>query len=1416
MGEKLGASNFESMPSGAENVQGDIENSSEQQEVLDSKRIVERAENNINDIAEDLAQDLASENNGTIDESEHRELVKQSLASMAKETVTEADNDGIRTPEEQDDVSEVFQTALVFGSMEQGSGTKPKENIIAKLHEDETTASDLEDVINSVADAEVILEDGSSLAESAAEILYSAEQEDKDAKESEAEQSNDLPDSQETEEQERMRQSKKDGELINTTVAILAVINDIPDNLKKYPVDNAKLMADLRAACGDSSNETFKELLDKLENSDNPAEECKELEDSDFLMSQLKEMPIERVLLANTDTQIKKELVEYQMSEGGHEKEILEAIPQIVEDFGEDYVKKISSKGYFRISELHSLSQRAEGGNHEEFFQQLASSEIAKIVNGDNMRQKVNLDVLIDNAETIQEHCNGSELTELLNERFSKNKLSAETMTHLSALEKTFGSEVMQNAKKIAMQEMESRITRSSTDKGWLDGLSTQYYDDTLASLKLMAELDDEELNRASEEFREQMYERIRSIDSGTIMDVCLENETRISVIAGVCEAIGDTRPGLSESLSIFMRAYSSTSPELSSYSKNIFSEICKTMQATSEEGVDSAKALEKYEDLIELFESNVPTYRKLAKAECTYYKLAVEGNPKKPLFNIEEFLKEFPEIDKDKEADEVYEDLEKIISQELLTVAVRSNNLQLRSFLANAAEASGQTLGIPESKRKEVEDVLGDFQDVFGLSEAPTPAEALQIMNSVLAERDQKKRESVIEDPQGSGRFVLKEPIKAKDPKKGFTQDYLDFLFQDGFNCPEALGYGGYSDATSGDADFSASNPDIIERENKGEIISIGEQLRNSITQGRPDALDGDGYGHIKLVFRQDERFSVLSSDEKSEPSEKAVYRIIPNNGHAIYNNREATFIGVRTGLGTLDADAFVIHDGKEEQQDLDKRCLRMLKFEIAKSGCYTPIVGQESGEVIFTPQEYDDMRKKVFGGIRAYDYGTGLKSQKSKISEGASMSEESLRAEGSIYESTFEPSGALRIDDSVLESLGITDVSFDSVVEEIDANEQETMQTNNAIVMKILDIVEQSNLGEDTKEAFRRASSALDDVKPFSDASSAGIFGTGSTARGVNEPGDGDYDFLISLDGQLLKRDGKEIVRVLNDGLQPGAGEKVDFNTKGLDIRGLKATAEELGVPKLAQAESGNPEGVATSEPREIELDISLEPKNDRTRLSTNMILGQFYEDLMHKDAETGKQVIANVRIAKKIMKKYKCYKKRSSAGYMPGRGGIGGIGVENLILQNNGSLHDAAESFVEASRAAVRQQEGNENLSDDEIDTILNGYAKIVKECGDRDAPKLPKGADEAFSTFRGDFLLFDRGQNFPSVDTRVNVRDQHEGGRDTNYAFDDLIDEKGDSTRRFEPGGWIGMYSAFRDILDAWPADNSQSQSAISAQ
>ena len=48
----------------------------------------------------------------------------------------------------------------------------------------------------------------------------------------------------------------------------------------------------------------------------------------------------------------------------------------------------------------------------------------------------------------------------------------------------------------------------------------------------------------------------------------------------------------------------------------------------------------------------------------------------------------------------------------------------------------------------------------------------------------------------------------------------------------------------------------------------------------------------------------------------------------------------------------------------------------------------------------------------------------------------------------------------------------------------------------------------------------------------------------------------------------------------------------------------------------------------------------------------------------------------MAKKLLKAYKCYKKHSSPEK---EGGLGGIGIENWILQHGGSLKRAAEDFM-----------------------------------------------------------------------------------------------------------------------------------------
>ena len=53
----------------------------------------------------------------------------------------------------------------------------------------------------------------------------------------------------------------------------------------------------------------------------------------------------------------------------------------------------------------------------------------------------------------------------------------------------------------------------------------------------------------------------------------------------------------------------------------------------------------------------------------------------------------------------------------------------------------------------------------------------------------------------------------------------------------------------------------------------------------------------------------------------------------------------------------------------------------------------------------------------------------------------------------------------------------------------------------------------------------------------------------------------------------------------------------------------------------------------------------------------------------------------MAKKLFKAYTCYKNRRNPDTP--QGGLGGIGIENWILQNGGSLKKAAESFVEYAR-------------------------------------------------------------------------------------------------------------------------------------
>ena len=95
--------------------------------------------------------------------------------------------------------------------------------------------------------------------------------------------------------------------------------------------------------------------------------------------------------------------------------------------------------------------------------------------------------------------------------------------------------------------------------------------------------------------------------------------------------------------------------------------------------------------------------------------------------------------------------------------------------------------------------------------------------------------------------------------------------------------------------------------------------------------------------------------------------------------------------------------------------------------------------------------------------------------------------------------------------------------------------------------------------------------------------------------------------------------------------------------------------------------------------DFDITFTEKTDKVLYSTDMALQDRLETIKKMKSEKYKYVVANILLAKQVLKKAEVYK--PNRGEIP-QGGLGGVGIENWILQNGGSFIDAAKSFVETS--------------------------------------------------------------------------------------------------------------------------------------
>ena len=171
------------------------------------------------------------------------------------------------------------------------------------------------------------------------------------------------------------------------------------------------------------------------------------------------------------------------------------------------------------------------------------------------------------------------------------------------------------------------------------------------------------------------------------------------------------------------------------------------------------------------------------------------------------------------------------------------------------------------------------------------------------------------------------------------------------------------------------------------------------------------------------------------------------------------------------------------------------------------------------------------------------------------------------------------------------------------------------------------------------------------------AELIGTGSTARGTNLPNDADYDYILRIDKQEL----------LNN---------TDFVTR------LK---KYLNPTEIIPSKSNRFRGkaihtISNYENIDFDIDVTFTGKTNKMDYSTDMALTERLNAIKEQHPDSYDKVRANIIMAKSLLKQAGVYKSSKSD---PKQGGLGGVGIENWILQNNGSLEQAIDEFLEAAQ-------------------------------------------------------------------------------------------------------------------------------------
>ena len=437
----------------------------------------------------------------------------------------------------------------------------------------------------------------------------------------------------------------------------------------------------------------------------------------------------------------------------------------------------------------------------------------------------------------------------------------------------------------------------------------------------------------------------------------------------------------------------------------------------------------------------------------------------------------------------------------------------------------------------------------------------------------------------------------------------YLSNILQNGSVAKEFLGDSAGSDRTPLDTDLSV----ILEQPS-----GIEDGLNKT---------DANDYGPVWLVLKGDEnragekRFSIT----RRSPSEFNQTVEVPGSDgiEAFYTGvLGPSHYGIRTGFGSSEIDYFVTDNGSTNGT-LNSQTVGL---EVALNGFYIPVVDKSSGEVVFSPNDYDALRRRM-SGLSYYETG-----------DYQFASDTDLRF------------GATEINGDKVDSI-------DSIISKLAQNEQEVRKKHKAIDGVIDDAL--GEIGGLTRKNYIDG----DLTEGFVE-----LVDTGSTGRFDNAPGSGDFDYMMRVDKSIMDNPAK--LGQISNALLAKFGKTKHAVDEVLENGNLRLKGVSI-------------EGLDTS----VDIDISFTQKTNKVQYSTDMALADRLENIKKQSPEKHQQVVANIIFAKQFLKSAGSYK--PNRGETP-QGGLGGVGVENWVLQNGGSFLSAAKEFMSVAEKCENFEE------------------------------------------------------------------------------------------------------------------------------